>query len=221
MLASGVTERVPQQVDHTRLSHRPRPDLRDRVREAFKAVADDHAHILDATVLQLGEHVQPVFGAFTAVAGPEPEDVAVALAGDRERDVDGPVGDLPVADLDVDGVDEDHRVDRVEGPVLPLSHAIDDLVGDRGDRLPRHLRAVDLAQVRGYLTGRQTLRRQRDDHLVDPGQPLLPLRDDLRVEAAFPVTGHPDLGPTSVNTVFERCPLREFPPSRPATSCLS
>jgi hypothetical protein len=28
-------------------------------------------------------------------------------------------------------------------------------------------------------------------------------------------------GPISVNTVFTRVPLREFPPVRPATSCLS
>jgi hypothetical protein len=84
------------------LGHRPEPDRRDRVRQAGEAVADDHAHVLDAAVLELGEHVQPVFGALTtgaAVAGPQPEDVAVALAGDRECDVDGPVGHLPVADL--------------------------------------------------------------------------------------------------------------------------
>jgi hypothetical protein len=37
--------------------------------------------------------------------------------------------------------DEDDRVDRVKRPVLPLGHALNDLVGDRGDRLPRHLRA--------------------------------------------------------------------------------
>src|SRR3954454_8213246 len=45
--------------------------------------------------------------------GPQPEDVAAALAGHRERDVDRSVGDLPVADLHVDRVDEHHRIDRL------------------------------------------------------------------------------------------------------------
>ncbi len=36
-----------------------------------------------------------------AVAGPQTEDVAFAVYRDRQRDVDGSVGDLPIADLDV------------------------------------------------------------------------------------------------------------------------
>jgi hypothetical protein len=55
--------------------------------------------------------VQPVLGALAAVTGPQPEDVAGAIDGDRQRDVDRPVGDLAVADLHVDGVQEDDRVD--------------------------------------------------------------------------------------------------------------
>jgi hypothetical protein len=38
-----------------------------------------------------------------------------SVAGDRERKVVGPVGDdLPIADLQVDRIDEDHRIDRSE-----------------------------------------------------------------------------------------------------------
>jgi hypothetical protein len=85
------------------------------------------------------------------------------------------------------------------GRFSPLGHALDDLVGDRRDGLPGHLRAVDLRQVGLHLAGREALRGQRDDQLVHPGQPPLPLRDDLRFEAAVPVAGHfnldrPDLG---------------------------
>jgi len=122
----------------------------------------------------------------------------MAVAGDRERHIDGPVGDLPVADLHVDGVDEDHRVDRVQRPVLPLEHALDDLVGDRGDRLPGHLRAVDLGQVGLHLAGGQALGRQRDHQLVHPGEPSLPLGHDLRLETAVPVAGHVDLHRTDL-----------------------
>jgi hypothetical protein len=122
----------------------------------------------------------------------------------------------------VDGVDEDHRVDRVEWPVLPLGHALDDLVGDCGDGLPGHRRAVDLGQVGLHLAGGEALRGQRDDQLVDPGQPALPLGDDLGLEGTVAVAGNVDLDrPTSVSTVLDRWPLREFPPSRPVTSCLS
>ena len=102
----------------------------------------------------------------------------------------GRLATCAVADLHVDGVDEDHRIDGVEGPVLPFGHALEDLVGDRGDRLPGHVGAVDLGQVRLDLAGGQALRGQRDDHLVDAGQPLLPLLDDLRLEGAVAVPGH-------------------------------
>ena len=65
----------------------------------FEPVADHHAGVLDPTILQLGEHLQPELGAFPAVAGPQPEDVTGAVDGHRESDVDGPVGDLAIADL--------------------------------------------------------------------------------------------------------------------------
>jgi hypothetical protein len=34
---------------------------------------------------------------------------------DPDREIDGPVGDLPVADRDVDGVDEHHRIETITG----------------------------------------------------------------------------------------------------------
>jgi hypothetical protein len=43
--------------------------------------------------------MEPVLGALATVTGPQPEDVAGAIDGDRQRDVDRPVGDLAVADL--------------------------------------------------------------------------------------------------------------------------
>jgi hypothetical protein len=98
----------------------------------------------------------------------------------------------------VDRVEEDHRVDRVQRPVLPLGHPLDHLVGNRGDRLTGHVGAVHLGQMRGDLTGRQTLRRQRDHHVLNPGQSPLTLLHDLRLEAAVPVTGHADVNRTDL-----------------------
>lgn len=39
----------------------------------------------------------------------------------------------PVTDLQVDIVDEDHRRHRIERPVLPLRHAVEDIVGDSNE----------------------------------------------------------------------------------------
>jgi hypothetical protein len=64
---------------------------------------------------------------------PQPEDVAFAVDADADRDVDRPVRDLPVARLDVDRVDEHHRIDPVQGTVPPLGHLADDLLGDPGN----------------------------------------------------------------------------------------
>ena len=55
--------------------------------------------------------------------------------GDPDRRVDGPVGDLPVADLDDDRVDEHRRVDLVQRPRLPGLHLLDHPVGDPADGL--------------------------------------------------------------------------------------
>ncbi len=132
----------------------------DRVGQARQAVADHDAHVLGAAVLDLGQHLQPVLGALTTGADPHPQHIALTGEVDPDRDVDRPVGHLPVADLHVDRVDEDHRIDGVEGPVLPFGHAVHDLVGDGGDRLPGDFGAVDLGQVGLDLTGRQALRGQ-------------------------------------------------------------
>lgn len=160
-----------------------RPDRLNGVRQALQSVADHHAHVIHAAVLDLGEDVHPVLGALAAVAGPQPEDVPPAFGGDRECDVDGPVRNRTITDFHVDCVDEDHRIDRVEGPVLPLGHAFQNLVGDRRDGLATHLSAIDLGQMGLDLARRQALRRERDDHLVHSRQALLPLRRAGRADA--------------------------------------
>lgn len=63
-------------MDDALLHHGELPNRGDRLGEAFEAVADRDAHVGDDAVLQLGEHLQLELGAFTAVAGPQPEDVA-------------------------------------------------------------------------------------------------------------------------------------------------
>ncbi|MDQ0297512.1 hypothetical protein J2S52_005551 [Streptomyces sp. DSM 41037] len=59
-----------------------------------------------------------------------------------------------------------------------------------GVRLAGYVGAIDLRKVGLDLAGGQALRSERDDHLVHAGQTLLPLLDDPRLQAAFPVAGH-------------------------------
>jgi hypothetical protein len=155
---AGEAEGVADQVQHTGLHDRQRPGRLDRLRQPFQAVAHDDAHVVDATVLDLGEHLQPVLGAFAAGADPQSEDVALAVHGHPDRRVDGTVGDLAVADLHHDRVDEHHRIDAIEWPVLPVGELAQHPVGDLGDRLTGDVRRVHLREVCFDLTGRQPLR---------------------------------------------------------------
>lgn len=176
-----------------------RPDGVDRVGQALEAVADHDAGVGDAAVLQLGQHPQPVLGALGAVAGPHPQDLPLSLDRDGEGEVDRAVGDLAVADLHMDRVDEDHRVDRVQRSGLPLDQALDDAVGDRGDGGLGNLDAVRLGQVGGDLAVGEALRRERDHQVVDAGQASGVLGHDRRREGPVAVPGdrdghRPDLG---------------------------
>ena len=69
----------------------------------------------------LGEYPEPVLGALTTSADPEPQDVPLAIHADPHSCLDRPVGDLAVTDLDHDRVDEDHRVDAIERAAEPIA----------------------------------------------------------------------------------------------------
>ena len=80
-----------------------------------------------AAVLDFGEHDSQTLGALPAVAGSATEYVALAAADDVDRDVNGSVGNLPGADLQVDGIDERHRIHRLRRPVAPFPNLGDNL----------------------------------------------------------------------------------------------
>jgi hypothetical protein len=136
------------------LHDRGRPHGADHLRQSLQAVADDEEHILDATVTQVREHAHPELRALTTGARPEPQDVPFAVEGDTDRRVERAVGDLPVADLDHDRVDEDRRVDLLERSHGPVVHLLDHLVGGPGDGLLADRRAIDLGEVRALTAER-------------------------------------------------------------------
>src|SRR3954449_9220665 len=107
-----------------------------RVGKPLEAVADDEEHIAHAAVLQIGQHVHPELRRLaTTGAGPQPEDVSPTVEVDADRGVERPVADLAVADLDVDSVDENRRVDRRKRPTGPGLHLLHHPIGDPTDRV--------------------------------------------------------------------------------------
>src|SRR3954469_9219090 len=67
---------------------------------------------------------------------------------ERQRHVNGLVLDQTlVADFDPQRVEEDHWIDRIERPVLPLADLIEHGVGHPADQVRRHLGAVEFEQV--------------------------------------------------------------------------
>jgi hypothetical protein len=59
----------------------------DGLRQALEPVADRDAHVFHAPVLDLGQHGEPELRPFSAVPGPQPEDVAFAVDADADASV--------------------------------------------------------------------------------------------------------------------------------------
>src|ERR1700692_2103023 len=119
------------------------------------------------------QHANPDLPPPPAGAGPQPENVAFPGQGDPDGRVEGPVGDLTVADLHHYRVDEDRSVGLIQRSYGPVVHLLDHLVGDPADRLLGHRRPIDLGEVRRNLPSRQTLGITRQHDLINPGQPPL------------------------------------------------
>jgi hypothetical protein len=85
---------------------------------------------------------------------------------------------------------KNHRIDRVERPVLPLPHLLEHRVGDPADQIGGNLDPVKLQKVPLDLANRQTPRIEADDPIVKTVEPGLPLGDKLRLEAAVAVARH-------------------------------
>src|SRR6185437_5673066 len=106
--ARGQPERVADEMNNARLNHGLRPHVLDDVGQALQPVADQEEHIAHTSVAQVGQHAHPELGALAADTHPQAQHVLAAVHGDADGGVYGPVGDLPVPDLDHDRVDE-HR----------------------------------------------------------------------------------------------------------------
>ena len=145
------------------LHDRPGEDGSDGIGEALQPVDHGEQKVIDAAVLQLVHDPQPGLGAL-ALLDPQAQDVLMTFAVQRQSHADGLVPDHAlVADLDPQGVEEHHRIDRVERPVLPVANLVQHGVGDPADQVGRDLDGIEFAQVALDLTDRHSPGVERDD----------------------------------------------------------
>ena len=106
-------------------------------RQALEPVADGDENVFDFAVLQLGEDLQPEPRSFTSVAGPDPEDLPLPIRDDAHDHVERGVARLPVAYLDDDHIDEEHRGKAGPAAGGTVSGPLGLQVGRRAQTCPR------------------------------------------------------------------------------------
>ena len=152
VLVVDPAQRGPGQVHDAGLHQRVGPHGLDRGRQPGQAVADHDQDVGDAAGLEVVHHPQPELGAL-GVLDPDAEDLLLAVDVDPDGQVRGLVlHRAGVADLADDRVEEDHRLDRVQRPGLPLPDLLEDRVGDLADQVRRDLDVVDLQQMGAWIS---------------------------------------------------------------------
>jgi hypothetical protein len=173
VLPGYKVQTMPDQMNDAGLYDRAPEDGGDCVWEALEPVDHGEVDIVDATVLELVHDAQPELGAL-ALLDPQAEDVLLALAIERQGEIDRLVLDRAlVADLDPQRIKEDHRIDCVERPVLPLAHLIEHGIGDPADQVGRDVDGIELAQMALDLAYRHAVGIHRDDLVVEGIEPGL------------------------------------------------
>src|SRR5512134_1714474 len=165
----------------------------DYLGEALQAIDDGDQDVADAAGLQLVHHLQPELRSF-ALLDPQPEHVFLAVDIERQRDVHRFVANQAVvADFDPERVEEDHGINRIERPVLPLPNLLENGIGDPADQIGRDLDAIKLLQVALNLAHRHAAGVETDDPAVETVEAGLALRHQLRLEAPLAVPWNLDL----------------------------
>jgi hypothetical protein len=97
-----------------------------------------------------------------------------------------------IANLDPQRIEEHDGIQALERPALPGGHLGDDLVGDGADHIGRDLHGVPLGQEAPDFAHCHAPRVQREDRVIEAGEPALGLRDQLRLERARAIPRHRD-----------------------------
>jgi hypothetical protein len=126
-------------------------------------------------------------------ADPQAEQVLLAFEVDAERHINGLVLHRPArAPLQMDRVQVQDRVDRIERPALPGAHVVQHCVGHVRDQRRRHLDLIQIHEVPLDLARRQPARVKRDHLVVEARQAALALLHQLRIEIAVAIARHLD-----------------------------
>jgi len=184
VLPGHVTQRVPDHVHDAQLDLGLGEHAGNRIGEAGQAGDRGDQDVLQASVVQLGQHVQAELGAFV-LPDPKPQKILVSGHVDAKGHINCPVLDAAIsADLQVDGVQVNNGVNGVQRPDLPCLDLVRDRVSHPGDQCRRHLHLVDLFEVILKLTGRHTPGVQGQNLLIEDLQPHLAFAHQLRIKVA-------------------------------------
>ena len=154
-------------MDDAGLHRRERPDIAYYFRQALESVTDQDKHVLGSPVANVSEHGHPELGAFTTGPSPKPQNVFLTLESDPNCCINGPISHLTVPDFHHNRVNENGRVNLIQGPCGPVIHFLDHLVSDPrncflGDRC-----AINFREMRTDLTRSQTLGIKRENYLIN------------------------------------------------------
>src|SRR5512134_362413 len=190
VLVGDEGKRMADQMDDACLHLGLRKNCRNRVRETLEAVDDGDQHVLDAPGLEVIHDPQPELGAL-ALLDPQPEDLLSTIWPDAKGDVHRLVAHGSfVTHLDPDCIKENQRVKRLQRPVLPFAHLLEDGVGDRADQIRRNVDPIELAQMPLDLARRHPAGVHRNDLFIKTRKPALVLGDQLRIKRRQPIAGN-------------------------------
>ena len=134
-------------------------------------------------MFELGQDLHPELRALVGLK-PQPEDLALAVDADRQREITGAALDgAAFADLEHERVEEHDGVDVLQRPGLPGADVVHDRVGDAADQVAADADAVDVGQVRLDIPRREAAAVEREDLLVKALKAALALSDDRRLKA--------------------------------------
>lgn len=161
----------------------------DRFRKASKTIDAGNQDIFDTPILQMGQHVQPVLGAFI-VGQVNTQQLLFAFQNDAQNRVDGFHGKANIVfDLVVNGVQPDNRIDRFQIAFLPGFEFRDQFVGDGVDGAVGHVDAIHLLHVVADGLIAHALREHGQHFTLQfVGQMRLILFDQLRFKSASAIT---------------------------------
>src|SRR6185437_9577642 len=137
------------------------------VAQTGEPIAANDQRIVHSTSLQIVEHLEPEAGTF-GFFNPQPEHLLPAGNTDAEHGIHTFLQNAFVSAYGhAQAIDENNRVDTLQGPVLPIDNLLLQLVGGAGNELGRDLDAINILDALLDLARGQAACIQRDDGFLE------------------------------------------------------